>query len=64
MRWELLIQGTDYYLDPSGLWIVLATKLDQNDYLAVSYRDRGGHHDRHLPRGRTRAPGSQRQSSS
>ena len=38
VRWELLIQGTDYHLDESGLWIVLATKLDQNDYLAVSYR--------------------------
>ncbi len=38
VRWELLIQGTDYYLDASGLWITLGTKLDQNDYLAVSYR--------------------------
>ncbi len=38
VRWELLIQGTDYYVDPSGLWIMLATKLDQNDYLAVSYQ--------------------------
>ncbi len=38
VRWELLIQGTDYYLDQSGLWITLGTKLDQNDYLAVSYR--------------------------
>ena len=38
VRWELLIQGTDYFLDQSGLWIVLASKLDQNDYLAVSYR--------------------------
>ena len=38
VRWELLIQGTDYYLDESGLWITLGTKLDQNDYLAVSYR--------------------------
>jgi hypothetical protein len=37
VRWQLLIQGTDYYLDPSGLWFALATKLDQNDYLAVSY---------------------------
>ena len=37
VRWELLIQGTDYYLDRSGLWLALATKLDQNDYLAVSY---------------------------
>jgi hypothetical protein len=41
-RWELLIQGTDYYLDQSGLWVVLATKLDQNDYLAVSYRTQDG----------------------
>lgn len=38
VRWELLIQGTDYHLDESGLWITLGTKLDQNDYLAVSYR--------------------------
>ncbi|MEP7175464.1 MAG: hypothetical protein ABI860_02850 [Gemmatimonadales bacterium] len=38
VRWELLIQGTDYSLDESGLWIILGTKLDQNDYLAVSYR--------------------------
>ena len=42
VRWELLIQGTDYYLDQSGLWITLATKLDQNDYLAVSYRTPAG----------------------
>jgi hypothetical protein len=38
VQWQLLIQGTDYYLDPSGLWIALATKLDQKDFLAVSYR--------------------------
>jgi hypothetical protein len=42
VRWELLIQGTDYYLDDSGLWVVLATKLDQNDYLAVSFRTAAG----------------------
>ena len=42
VRWQLLIQGTDYYLDPSGLWIALATKLDQNDYLAVSYQTAAG----------------------
>ncbi len=41
VRWELLIQGTDYSLDESGLWITLAAKLDQNDYLAVSYRTAG-----------------------
>jgi hypothetical protein len=28
-RWELLIQNQDYYLDPSGLWFTLASKLDQ-----------------------------------
>ncbi len=37
LRWELLVQGTDYWLDPSGLWFVLTTKLDPSDYLAVSY---------------------------
>jgi hypothetical protein len=42
VRWELLIQGTDYFVDESGLWIVLGTKLDQNDYLAVSYRTTAG----------------------
>ena len=42
VRWQLLIQGTDYYLDPSGLWFGLATKLDQNDYLAVSYTTAAG----------------------
>ncbi|MGH7499054.1 MAG: hypothetical protein ACREL3_09420, partial [Gemmatimonadales bacterium] len=30
VQWELLLQGTDYYLDASGLWITLATKLDPN----------------------------------
>ncbi len=42
VRWELLIRGTDYYVDPSGLWIALSTKLDQNDFLAVSYRTAAG----------------------
>jgi hypothetical protein len=42
VQWQLLIQGTDYYLDRSGLWVVLATKLDQSDYLAVSFRTAGG----------------------
>ena len=40
--WQLLLQGTDYYLDPSALWFALANKLDQNDYLAVSYVTLGG----------------------
>ena len=42
LRWELLLQGTDYYLDPSGMWFALATKLDQGDFLAVSYRTADG----------------------
>jgi hypothetical protein len=40
--WQLLLQGTDYYLDPSATWFALATRLDQNDYLAVSYVTVGG----------------------
>ncbi len=41
-QWELLLQGRDYYLDPSGLWFVLASKLDPADYLAVSYTTADG----------------------
>jgi Motility related/secretion protein len=37
VQWELLIQNVDYYLDPSGLWFALTTKLDPDSYLAVSY---------------------------
>jgi len=35
--WELLLEGRDYYLDPSGLWLALASRLSDDDYLAVSY---------------------------
>lgn len=35
--WELLIEGRDYYLDPSGQWFALTNRLDLDDYLAVSY---------------------------
>jgi hypothetical protein len=35
--WELLIEGRDYYLDPSGTWFALTNRLDLDDYLAVSY---------------------------
>ena len=42
VQWELLLQGRDYYLDPSGLWFVLSSKLDPNDYLAVSYTTASG----------------------
>ncbi|HEX9703912.1 MAG TPA: cell surface protein SprA [Gemmatimonadales bacterium] len=36
-QWEILFEGRDYYVDPSGTWFALATRLDQGDYLAVSY---------------------------
>jgi hypothetical protein len=35
--WELLLEGKDYYADPSGLWFALATRVGVEDYLAVSY---------------------------
>ncbi len=37
IAWEALTQGRDYYLDPSGMWFALVSRLDQEDYLAVSY---------------------------
>jgi hypothetical protein len=42
LRWEILIQGRDYWLDPSGLWFVLTSKLDPGDHLAVSYVTESG----------------------
>ncbi|MFN2569997.1 MAG: cell surface protein SprA [Gemmatimonadales bacterium] len=36
-EWEILEERKDYYVDPSGTWFALANRLDQNDYLAVSY---------------------------
>jgi len=36
-QWEILQEGKDYYVDPSGAWFALASSLDQSDYLAVSY---------------------------
>jgi len=36
-KWELLVEGQDYAIDPSGLWIAFANRLDANDFLAVSY---------------------------
>ncbi len=42
VQWELLLQGRDYYLDPSGLWFVLTSKLDPADSLAVSYTTASG----------------------
>ncbi len=35
--WESLVEGRDYYLDPSGVWFALTTRLTTEDFLAVSY---------------------------
>ncbi|HWA14815.1 MAG TPA: cell surface protein SprA, partial [Gemmatimonadales bacterium] len=40
--WELLTYGVDYYIDGSRLWLALSARLDQNDYLAVSYQSGAG----------------------
>lgn len=40
-QWELLQAGKDYYVDPSGAWFALTSRLDPNDYLAVSYMPLG-----------------------
>ncbi len=40
-QWQLLQEGKDYYVDPSGVWLALANRLDPSDYLAVSYVPRG-----------------------
>ncbi len=36
-EWEILQEGKDYYVDGTGAWFALANRLDQSDYLAVSY---------------------------
>ncbi len=36
--WTQLQRDIDYYVDGSGLWFALGARLDQNDYLAVSYQ--------------------------
>ncbi len=40
--WEQLIEGRDYYLDPSASWFALATRVGDEDFLAVSYITAGG----------------------
>ncbi len=35
--WELMIEGVDYYLDPSATWFALNTRVGTQDFLAVSY---------------------------
>ncbi len=41
-QWQLLQRDLDYYVDPTGVWVALSARLDQNDYLAVSYRSAAG----------------------
>lgn len=36
-QWELLVEGRDYYLSPTGLWFALATRVGDQDFLSVSY---------------------------
>jgi len=37
LPWEILVEGSDYYIDPSGLWFAMATRVGDRDFLAVSY---------------------------
>jgi hypothetical protein len=41
-KWELLVEGQDYAIDLSGLWIAFSNRLDANDFLAVSYLTASG----------------------
>jgi hypothetical protein len=40
--WELLVEGLDYYLDPSGVWFAMASRIGTDDFLAVSYTTASG----------------------
>ena len=35
--WQLLIEGRDYYVDASGLWFGLSSRVRSDEFLAVSY---------------------------
>lgn len=37
LPWQLLVEGRDYYIDPSGTWIALVSAVSDQDFLAVSY---------------------------
>jgi len=37
LPWQLLVEGRDYYVDPSGMWFALSTQVGDQDFLAVSY---------------------------
>ncbi len=36
-RWELLVEGRDYFIDPTLTWFALANRVSARDFLAVSY---------------------------
>ena len=36
-QWEILTEGKDYYVDPTGAWFALAQRTAQDDYLGISY---------------------------
>lgn len=36
-QWQLLIEGRDYYIDPTGTWFALQVRASDQDFLAVSY---------------------------
>jgi len=40
--WEQLVEGRDYFLDQSGVWFALATRLGTDDFLAVSFTTASG----------------------
>lgn len=40
--WQLLQRDVDYYVDASGIWFALSARLDDNDFLAVSYQSAAG----------------------
>ncbi len=42
LQWTMLQPGRDYWVDPSGLWFALTSRLDPGDYLAVSYLTEDG----------------------
>jgi hypothetical protein len=39
--WELLVEGQDYYIDPSSTWFALGARLGSDDFLAVSSTNPG-----------------------
>src|SRR5439155_1146111 len=54
-QWELLLEGKDYYVDPSGVWFALAARLDQSPHLGMALQSdptRFDQYNRLFPRAR------------